>query len=231
MCTPLPISSSYISDENILASDHFLSVEERFQVYIVKAAERKHLLNIYEEEKKEEDQDNDENLKSENTDLVGKECDTDNPIIDGCDIPGWRYRRLASYSSTSDVCALFNVGAGNAATMLRRSSQWPVLRSLYYSSTLLQSRWSILKNRLLRDVNSESLDAAPRIEYDTDCILNFWRFEEENVPVTILNAATEWMSMPTPVCQSMKSNENIWTFENLLHRFGSIMWRFSDQHG
>ena len=210
MSLPFPLST--LDGHKPLTSTQFLSVEERYQVYLVKSAERPHLLS-YEVE--------DENDVHE-SDSQGKQS----PVIDGCDIPAWRIQKLGCNESgirrSSDLHALLRVGSMNAAEMLRRSSQWPVVsRPRLSVDHIHHSRWEILREKLCR--NRPPLDRqATGLDY-LECIDSFGKeFEEKNIPVTIRNAATEWSAL---------TGENKWSFENLLSRFGNIMWRFSDQHG
>ena len=218
MSLPLPLST--LNGHLPLSSTQFLSAEERYQIYIVKAAERPHLLH------QSIDDDDDEEISSDEENM---ECISQNPVIDGCDIPAWRIKKLGidGYITrkSSDLFALLRVGSMNAAEMLRRSSQWPVVsRSQLTKFSHCNSRWKVLKGRLGDALPSNDRRAA--ILEHLDCIHMFAKdYEERNIPVTILNAATKWNAMPN------ERNQNGWTFQNLLSRYGNIMWRFSDQHG
>jgi histone arginine demethylase JMJD6 len=81
--------------------DLFLSPDERYDVWVVKAAERPHLLEVHSDETKN---------------------DADPPLTDGCDIPGWRHEQLGSQHHLEVI--LESIGPGS--TLLRRESMLPV---------------------------------------------------------------------------------------------------------
>eukprot|EP00957_Ditylum_brightwellii_P132981 10139497-Ditylum_brightwellii.AAC.1 len=69
----------------------FLNSEERYEVYNVKAAERPHLLHL--------------TLPSSHPPPSSHEDGEEEelPLIDGCDIPGWRYEQLSTIRTTSHI--------------------------------------------------------------------------------------------------------------------------------
>jgi Cupin-like domain len=217
-----------------------LSAEERYQVWLVKSAERPHLLEKYDERDKED----------------VSEDSREPPISDGCDISGWRRSCVVQPRHCSQIrlngpCILealtvaCNVGAG--CTMLRRETQLPLTipRNFFL-------RWELLRQRLLVQSQLYSTRRAARLLYqdllemDNEARVNPplkhhgrrsyipW-FEKENVPVVILGCADDWTAIQS--C----------TYANLLRRFDppeedlsdgiaddgcqEVLWRFSDTHG
>lgn len=103
-----------------MAHQHaLLSPDERYEVWIVKAAERPDLLK-WEEPNGEEDHPHP-------------------PLQDGCDIPGWRRARLVD-CQVDYITALLRIGPGNP--MLRRE------RQLITLSSHLFEKWSSLRETL-----------------------------------------------------------------------------------
>ena len=101
----------------------FLTPEERYEVYVVKASERPHLLETYKE-----------SSRSKN-DPDGDDETLPPPLTDGCDIPGWRAEGMANIDS--QLQAALNVGLG--CTLLRRESQIPLLPPVEMNRKLQQS--------------------------------------------------------------------------------------------
>ena len=130
------------------------------------------------------------------------------PLIDGCDIPGWRRHGLIEVSSY--LQGILHVGSGCCLT--RRLSQIPVL------STLGMRNWDTLlrENSLLQPPTR----TARRLTSDETSKLTFhpW-FERQNIPAILEGCCDEWNAMTN--CTWMK----------LVERFGSYEWRFSDTHG
>lgn len=244
----LCLSKLISSNDKVRISDIFLDEDERYQVFEVKAAERNHLLHFSFDESKhnrnddvndsietqsvKEDQSIDEDhclgLKALHiqSEEEKKEEEYELPLIDGCDIVGWRKEGLMT-------CSDYQQGAlniGLSSTMFRRESQWPMAYSKQAAS-----QWFKMKHKLS---NSAIRRPAPVIDHDeyaefvsVECsdgslkhMTKFARdFEEKNVPATIINATHGW--------DCVMEGDKAWTFENLLHRFGNVNWRFSDTHG
>ena len=189
--------------------DIFLSSEERYDVWHVKKEERPHLLLVtcYD--------DAEGTIGSAGT--AGKEeKDEDHPtskdvlpLIDGCDIPGWRHSGLIALDSKEGYYqGILNVGSG--CPLLRRESQLPVL------SSRATATWKALQQRLLkppsRTAQRLSLEEAQQLGP------NPW-FERQNVPVILEGLTNSWKAMTS--C----------TWKSLTETYGNYEWRFSDTHG
>ena len=203
--------------------DRYLDSEERYEVRTVKAAERPHLLN-WEEETTEEDEVVDEKKNDdESSDFVVHPP----PLTDGCDIPGWRSRRLApclTAEKTQDSIGLvlggtLNVGSG--ATLFRRDSQFPFICN--NSNRNRNGWWYNMKKRLYTPPPQDR--DAPIIDYISSCALVDFidesnrmnkerrvtlfsmEYEQKNRPVKILGATVDWPAMPNYNEASYTSNE------------------------
>eukprot|EP00980_Cylindrotheca_fusiformis_P020898 scaffold7908_cov69-Cylindrotheca_fusiformis.AAC.2 len=180
----------------VVVRDILLSPDERFDVWNIKKEERPHLLSLDEEETNEEEEEEDHEERVM-------------PLIDGCDIPGWRREHLISVSS--EAKGILNVGSG--CSMLRRESQ-------LVTTTNDGSKWKILRKRLF--LPPSPTKTAYRLSPDEVAKLTQphpW-FERDNVPVILEGCCTkEWSVMES--C----------TWERLLKDYGDYDWRFSDTHG
>ena len=188
--------------------DLFLTAEERYDVYCVKASERPHLLETYDGDHSH----NEEEL----------------PLMDGCDIPQWRAENLVPRWPHWE--AAMNVGLG--CPLLRRESQLPVPPSLRSGTTSMSqkrfSSWEALREFLLQQPTTASTEriSCSQTSQDVpakDSLLSkrhkvFPRWEEQNIPVIIEGGTEGW-------------NLDVWNYENLVQRFGDVRWRFSDTHG
>lgn len=209
---------------SILLSTHqiFLSPEERFDVWQVKAAERPHLLETYPGEtilKEEQDESNPTSDQDDSPgDLVDcqKHCDEKKedclPLTDGCDIMAWRQHAFIRCGTELEAVSQ-TIGVGS--TMLRRESCLPLVKEKTYSSVSNPTKWEELKRRLMKDdqcnieqIHYSSTECHPLIH------------EVENRPVLIHGCTDEWPSATTS-CR----------FQELVDRFGDMPWRFSDTHG
>lgn len=211
MSVPLPFPTN--KGHSPLDIEQYLTAEDRYDVYVVKAAERPHFLLLS----------NNENPDGDNND--------EPEIIDGCDIQAWRKHGLGlKCNDDDDLFATVCLGSGNASVMLKRSSQWP-LRKCFRGSTK-SSKWNELKDRMM---NSPSKERAAIVVDYKECIASFKdTFEDGNMPAKILNAMTDWKAFSNGRKNDDNSNDTIksgWTFDDFLSRFGNINWRFSDQHG
>lgn len=179
--------------------DILLSSEERFDVWNVKKEERPYLLSCT-------DENDDENAS------IGSSSERDIhelPLLDGCDIPGWRKQGLVSVSS-SFTKGILNVGSG--CSLLRGESQ-------LLASVPRKSRWKELQKLLF--VEPTITKTAPRLspEETRKLATPYPWFERENRPVILEGCAEDW-----PAMKSCK-------WDNLLHEHGDFVWRFSDTHG
>lgn len=128
------------------------------------------------------------------------------PLVDGCDIPGWRAALLVPLSPS--LSCVQNVGAG--CSLLRRDSQLPMVPS----SSLKQ--WRRLQEKFLQ----EPVNGARRIcKKDALELPRYPWFERESVPVVLEGLADDWKAMET--CR----------WNNLVKEYGDFFWRFSDTHG
>jgi len=244
----------FSSNDEIRISDMFLDADERYQVFEVKAAERSHLLHFSFDENKPKNDDDDatdnttttQSLEDFNSLNKGassfekalhmkceqneKEEEKDEkielPLIDGCDIAGWRKEGLMACSDHQQ--GALNIGL--SSTMFRRESQWPIP-----FSNSSNSQWFKMKHQLS---HAAIRRPAPVIDHDeyaeyvtVHCVNGSIRqmtkfsrdFEEKNVPAIITNSTRGWLCV--------MEGDKAWTFENLLCRFGNVNWRFSDTHG
>ena len=240
--------------------DRYLDAEERYEVRVVKAAERPHLLH-WEEYDTNDSSSSDEKKTDEIMRL---------PLTDGCDIPGWRARRLAPCLSAEKkhiddridlvLGGCLNIGSG--ASLFRRESQFPFITN---DDSICW--WNKTKEKLCTPPKPDL--SAPVVEYDDMCALVGYvnnndcdaehrkvtmfsvEFEEKNRPVKILGATVNWAAMPnydddndsdykrnegwTDISSSSElmgaKGKGGWTLANLVSRFGNVSWRFSDQHG
>ena len=131
----------------------FLSADERYAIWEVKREERPFLLNLESSLRQQEEDDGSDHL----------------PLLDGCDIEGWRSHGMIETSAIDQ--GFLNVGSG--CILMRRESQLPVL------STKSTNRWQQLRRRLL-----QPLTRTPEriLEKDALQLPIFPWFERENVP-------------------------------------------------
>ena len=191
--------------------DRYLDSEERYEVRVVKAAERPNLL-LWEEE----------NDGMNNGSSCSDEKKTDEyfnpPLTDGCDLPGWRARRLSPCVSVekkqhvidgidSVLGGCLNIGSGS--TLFRRESQFP-----FIINNEVNCWWHRTKEKLRIPPPADR--DAPVVKYDEMCALVGYvvkrngcneeerrkvtyfslQFEEKNLPVKILGATLNWAAMP-----------------------------------
>lgn len=199
----------------------YLTPEERYEVYAVKASERPHFLETYNESSTSvKTADNDENFPP--------------PLTDGCDIPRWRAEGMAQVDSLLQVA--LNVGLG--CNLLRRESQLPLPFSpkLNYKEDQ-RFRWEVLQEKLMyhqpvtETVERISCSKAASLimPSNAEMVENnstggiprrkvFSKWETDNYPVIIEGCTEDW-------------NLFVWDYERLVARYGDIRWRFSDIHG
>ena len=237
------------------AEDLFLDQEERYEIFTVKAAERPHLVAYQEQQPHIPTQPQNSNAdvhvattkteekeaaslgeeKKDDGELSDQACEENRindelppPLVDGCDLPGFRCHRLAYDASSDEIEGMLNIGVGS--TLFRRADQ------LSYPCRL--SRNSEFQTKLIGRLTvtppSPEMDAEI-VDCDecSQCIKNdntskATRFaidyEQRNVPAKIVGATKTWPAMPA-------ENNVGWTFDNLVERFGNVAWRFSDVHG
>ena len=139
MSLPLPLFPSRTREnrnrnqnqnQNLACQNVFLDCDERFDIYQVKAAERPHLLHFTAAKDiavNMEDGHHDREVQTEES--SSKENENEPlPIMDGCDLPGWRKEGFVPFASSA-IQSVLNVGA--SCTFFRRDRQWPVLPSNY----------------------------------------------------------------------------------------------------
>jgi hypothetical protein len=187
----------------ITVQDILLSSEERFDIWNVKKEERPYLLSNDDMDLEEDDSVLSSSSSSENDDSEVL------PLLDGCDIPGWRKEQLVSVSSYTR--GLLNVGSG--CSLLRRESQLPTAMS----STYCLHKWKQLQQQLLIPPPNTAIRLAP--DETIKLIQPYPWFERDNVPAILEGCTRDWAAM------------QLCTWENLLNQFGDYDWRFSDTHG
>eukprot|EP00537_Pseudo-nitzschia_pungens_P008208 CAMPEP_0172363206 /NCGR_PEP_ID=MMETSP1060-20121228/6631_1 /TAXON_ID=37318 /ORGANISM="Pseudo-nitzschia pungens, Strain cf. cingulata" /LENGTH=456 /DNA_ID=CAMNT_0013085901 /DNA_START=8 /DNA_END=1378 /DNA_ORIENTATION=- len=188
--------------------DILLSPDERYDVWEIKRVERPYLMDLETEEEAEDDvnDDDDDDDDDESDDQTSSDDELPLPLVDGCDLKGWRNSKLVAVSSYNQ--GALNVGAG--CSLMRRERQLPMV-----SSNSL-TRWKFLQAKLLEPPES----TAQRIPETDACNLSHYPwFEKENVPVILEGLTKDWRAMET--C----------TFDRLVEAFGEFDWRFSDTHG
>lgn len=193
------------SSESHKAWEIFLDADERWEIYKLKSKERPHLL-------------------LENFD---KECNKDaeevqqQPVTDGCDIGGWR--RECIMETTESLKGVLNLGA--SCYYFRKESQWPLMKPTSPCWDQLHSR--LTKPTLRAPPTIDCVEASELVEWKPGFQTTkfAWEWERKNQPIVITNCTNAWKAMPS------SSNDDGWTFANLLERFGDIAWRFSDNHG
>lgn len=180
----------------------FLQPEERCGLWLVKAAERPHLLSVPKTDEEDE-----------------REEEEEPPFLsDACDIPGWRKHRLVEHCSLY-FRQILRVGPGSS--LLRRESQLPVTIIADNALAFLNERTK--KNQpssVLCDVGAVTTKGRiSRVSYhSSDCHQSNPWFVRDNVPVLITNCMDSW---PSPLSL---------TFQQLLEKYGHLQWRFSDTH-
>lgn len=221
--------------EKVHVNDLFLSQDERYEIYEVKAAERPHLLAYTNEDETISKPCADQETDSESS--VSDEEHNELALIDGCDIHGWRKERLVN--CTSDTQGVLNIGI--SSTMFRRES------TLITSSNFCNLKWKNMKNVLLdannitqkpNVINHDEYKEIIDVGNDRKATKFAIEYEQKNIPVIIQGAMEGWDCMPTynihaTTEENPCSNNFVggWTFSNLLERFHNVNWRFSDIHG
>ncbi|VEU35795.1 unnamed protein product [Pseudo-nitzschia multistriata] len=183
--------------EDRITRDVLLSPDERYDVWEIKRVERPHLMD-FENEEEEDDAETD----------AGADNGEPLPLVDGCDLRGWRRSGLVDVSP----CTRAALRVGQGCTLMRRESQLPVL------SSRSLSRWNELRARLLAPpppcreparIGAREAVALPHHPW----------FERENLPVVLEGLTETWRA--TETC----------TLSSLVEAFGETQWRFSDTHG
>ncbi len=190
-------NTSTTTTKNIHVNDLYLTSDERYEIYLVKLAERPHLLHydhyLSKEQQEEQEYPYQRNEKIEekkssfcehyhnhdnnhNNIISSKTIHYDPPLIDGCDIPGWRKENLVSSfinndsttttkttNSTNDIItinheiqSLLNIGP--SSTMFRLESQWPNIQKMITNNDINTHnfKWKELQMKLVKSVKEEN---------------------------------------------------------------------------
>ena len=253
----MPSSSPCSTIPTVPAEDLFLDQEERYEIFTVKAAERPHLVVHQDEqpqdsvvvhvhvattktdeegsgrdEEKKDDADHSHGASSCGEALNGGQLPP--PLVDGCDLPGWRRHRLAYDASSNEIQGMLNIGVGS--TLFRRADQLSYPCRLHRRSdfqTKLLDR--LTATPPLAEMDAEVVDCDECSQCNNVSIKSTDKYssmatrfaidyEQRNVPAKILGATKNWPAMPA-------KDSDGWSFENLVGRFGNVAWRFSDVHG
>jgi histone arginine demethylase JMJD6 len=219
------IEKTYASVSSRTPIDVFLSSDERYDVWVVKSAERPELLlptsssevaayRIYSGDSGDVGSTCctarsliDDEFKDENKGCAETAAEP-LPLTDGCDLESWRRHNIVR--TTCHMLAVMNVGTG--CCMLRRERQIALVgsRSLREWKALREKLYVLPSvDLMVATIDSDTVKSLP---------LHPW-FERKNVPAVLLGCTTDWNAMKT--CR----------FENLVNRFGYLPWRFSDTHG
>jgi len=201
--TPHPDSLSVPGKAAAAASrELFLDPTERFEVYVVKAAERPHyLLRLTPNNDRGEDQEEDDENDDDTTTTIT------HGLTDGCDIPEWRKENICGLSSRQITQLSRTVWrVGSCSTLFRRDSQWPVILTTTTTATTKpatlkpnfsawnntsHSPWEELYLKLMQEPPYSS--SAVEITYQE--ALHEFPYEAQNLPVKIYNAAIHWKAM------------------------------------
>ena len=145
--------------------ERYLDAEERYEIFVVKAAERPHLLHwstsdshkkiveasaaekVHGESDDGDDEKKDDDLQAPSSSELESLTQPPPPLTDGCDLPGWRCQRIGpcmnpTHQDNNDVDiespleGVLNIGA--SSTLLRRESLFPFI-SLHLCSGLVNS--------------------------------------------------------------------------------------------
>ena len=195
--------------------NRYLDAEERYEMFVVKAAERPHLLHwtpSYREKnnivddyvvhiKDDDDHDDEKKVdylsetveKSSTITTVPKLSQTEYPppLIDGCDLPGWRCERISPYmnyhstthkiknDSNQDTDIESPLGGslniGPSSTLFRRESQFPFISSSLYNNIIYENDknsncwWYTAKQRF--NIPPSIQRAAPVLHHDEAAML------------------------------------------------------------
>ena len=209
MSVPLPRIDKYkCKGDSPFLGNHvnsfFLDSEERYEIYVVKSAERPQLV-AYSNTSNGESSNDDETL----------------PITDGCDLPGWRKEDIAldSSSISDEKMSLFYVGP--SCTMFRRESQWTVIHTDIHalSTNHLRSAWEEKLHTVPKDSCCETIDYQ-------SLKLSVWnrQYETKNEPVKLLNATLDWSCMPNYGHHLDKKNTDINTIQHIFSGGGVGGW-------
>ena len=197
----------------------YLDSDERYEIYTVKAAERPHLLSWIDDKRSNGVGSNSNKCHKNNNDDDDDESDNDGdsenenekgepelmemllPLVDGCDVPGWRQHRFIEVSE--DVQGALNVGL--SCSLLRRESQLPVYAPI-------SSAWTELCDRLLLPPRDgppvvDCQDAAEKIEWKPGFFTTRFaiEWEKRNLPVVVNGCTETWTAMPR-IPEIRKSN-------------------------
>jgi hypothetical protein len=188
---------------DIETRDLLLSSEERFEIWNVKQEERPYLLLP-------PTKNQDEDVSAASSSICSLESSISEeslPLLDGCDIAGWRARQLVSVSSY--INGVLNVGSG--CSLMRKETQLP---NVIIPKSF--TKWQELRQKLLTKPRAT---AARLTKAETSKLKEHPWFEKDNVPAILEGCTDEWKAMET--C----------SWANLVKKFGDYDWRFSDTHG
>ena len=232
-----------VCSENGKSRPVFLTSEERYQVWTVKAAERPFLLEKYSEHSPQENDDDDSNstTSSSSSSIYSSSHRNQPPLTDGCDIPRWRQASMISTSVAREAV----LGIGSGSTLLRRERQWPIANKTTTTNTSM-SKWKRIQEQLWQDPlpepslsssgNSSSSMRLQRLtpmcmEYSELQTLYPHRVRRPGDPAPSFERA----SMPAMI-RGVTTSSSSWNMSQLswtalCRRFGEYEWRFSDTHG
>jgi len=204
-----PENEHIVMETTIVRKDVFLTSDERYDIWEVKRLERPQLLTwVDPNEDQDKDNDDDDNNSNSDNDTSDDESLPPLPLIDGCDLPGWRASQLVPLSDS--LSSILNVGPG--CPMLRRESQLPIVPSSCLTS------WRQLYEKFIQEPSSSN--TAIRISsQEARQLTHYPWFERQNIPVVLEGLTDDWPAMKT--CR--------WT--NLVEKYGDYVWRCSDTHG
>lgn len=128
MSLPFPVSSTTTINKSTgvtaaAANELYLDPTERYEVCVVKAAERPQYLSL--------SRSNPTGTSCTSREEVGVDDEVDNVssgLTDGCDIPEWRSENMCGLSSRQISLLSSTVWkVGSCSPFFRRDSQWPVI--------------------------------------------------------------------------------------------------------
>ena len=162
-------------------SNIFLDSEERYEVYVVKAAEQRQLLGVACD-------DEDETV-------------FDPPLLDGNDIPAWRQEGLVPVSS--DMKGVLRVGSGSH--LFRWLGQWPSLSIKSSPWEVLRNQLLLPPPPHVDVPRVDGREMAQHVNGKTRFAVEW---EQRNIPVLLEHCTDGWKAMPT--YESDNDEANFW---------------------
>lgn len=234
--------------------DLLLSMEERYQIWCAKAAERPELLERYnsnsnsntihnsrsedkEEDKKEEETDNEIDadrciMKKKKNDDHHYDNNNDIALTDGCDLPGWRKHQIVPLSQYHQQIVK-TVGPG--CPLLRRERQLPLRPSRSPTTT----SWEQLRQQLFQ-LPLSSVPLPRIVMTNHNVVVDHDDNQNNNASSPVRLPLYPWFerdNVPVVLVLVQPPGEtdsslsgSLLSWDALVERFGEVPWRLSDTH-